>query len=69
MKLPFLNEQSRWPTAKDPEERVVNPSADKQIQDHLIDEIFKAYEKKDLSSIKDPLMSLIQSIKSEEREA
>lgn len=66
MKLPFLNE-SKWPISKEPEERVVNPSYDKQIQDHLVDEMLKAMEAKDHKSFGSALCSLIDSIKDEER--
>lgn len=65
MKLPFLQD-SKWPILrKEPEERVVNPSYDKQLQDHLVEEILSAKEKKDSSKFRESFMALIQSIKNE----
>jgi len=64
MKLPFLQE-SKWPVSREPEERVVNPSHDRQLQDHLIDEILVALEKKDSSGLRDALKALIENIRSE----
>ena len=64
MKLPFLQE-SKWPISKEPEERVVNPSHDRQLQDHLIDEILVCLEKKDSSGLRDALKALIENIRNE----
>lgn len=50
MRPPFLDE-SKWPISKEPEERVVNPSYETQLSDHLIDELFRALEHKDHASI------------------
>jgi len=63
MKLPFL-EESKWPISKEPDERVVNPSHDKQIEDHLIDELMQALEHKEASKLRETLIALIQHIKS-----
>lgn len=52
-----------WPTAKEPGEIVVNPSYDKQIEDHLIDELLVAMEHKDASKLRETLVALIQHIK------
>jgi hypothetical protein len=65
MKLPFLD-HSNWPISKEPEERVVNPSYDKQIEDDLMDRLLIALEKHDASSFKDTIQALIQHIKSSE---
>lgn len=67
MRLPFLNEKDHWPTSKDPEEIVANPSHDTQLQDHLLDEVLKAIEKKDPVHIKEAVMALIHSIQNEEQ--
>ncbi len=68
MTLPYIDTPSRWPTNKEPEERVANPSYDKQLQDHLVSEIFSAWESKDVQKTAESLKSLIQCIKSEEAE-
>ncbi len=65
MKLPFLKE-SRWPISKEPEERVVNPSYDKQIEDHLMDEIMVAMEERHASKLRESLIALIQHLKMSE---
>lgn len=67
VKLPFLKE-SMWPTAKETEERVVNPSHDRQLQDHLVEEILVAREHKDNSRLHEALMALIRLIKNEEHD-
>lgn len=69
MKLPFLQD-SKWPVMREePEERVVNPSYDKQLQDHLVDEVMSAHAKKDARAFRESLMSLIHSIKYEDSSA
>lgn len=65
MKLPFLQE-SKWPTSKEPDEKVVNPSYETQLEDHLIDEILVALEKKEASKFREAIMALIQHIKMSE---
>lgn len=65
MKLPFLKE-SHWPISREPEVRVVNPSYDRKIQDHLIDELLLAFEQKDSSKIREALTALIHAIQNEE---
>lgn len=65
MKLPFLN-NSKWPRVREDEERVANPSYDTQLQDHLVDELFKAFESKNAGHIREALMALIHSIKNED---
>lgn len=62
--LPFL-EESKWPTSREPEERVVNPSYDKQLEDHLMDELLIALEHKNPSKVRESLIALIQNIYSE----
>lgn len=66
VKLPFLDKTSRWPTANEREERVVNPSYDKQIQDSLIDELLVAVEKKDARGMREAISALAQSIRDED---
>jgi len=61
MKLPFL-ENSRWPISKEPEERVVNASYDKQVQDHVMDELLIALEHKDAQGFREAIEALIYSI-------
>lgn len=68
MKLPFLQE-SKWPISKEPEERVVNPSHDRQLQDHLVEEILVAREHKDSRRMGQAFMALIRSIQNEEQDA
>jgi hypothetical protein len=65
MKLPFL-QKDNWPTAREPEERVVNPSYHAQIQDGLTDEILTAVEKKDHRGLWQSMRSLMRSIREEE---
>ena len=65
MKLPFLS-HSKWPISKEPEERVVNPSHDKQLQDHLMDEVLVALEHKDAARLAEALNALIHSIQNED---
>lgn len=65
MKLPFLQE-SKWPTANEPEERVVNPSHDRQLQDHLMDELLSAMEHKNPQGKREALMALVRSILTED---
>lgn len=65
MNLPFLQE-SKWPTAREPEERVVNPSHDLQLQDHLIEEFMRGYEKGEHSKMREALVALIHGFKNED---
>lgn len=67
MKLPFLQE-SKWPTSREPEERVVNPSHDRQLQDHLMDEVLVALEHKDHAGLREALVALAHSIKNEDQD-
>lgn len=67
MKLPFLQD-SKWPRIRVDEERVVNPSHDAQLQDHLVDQLLMAMEKGDSPAIRDALMSLVQSILNEDQD-
>lgn len=67
VKLPFLAE-SKWPTSKEPEERVVNPSYDRQIQDGLVDELLIALERRDRAGFREAFHGLIRSVKSEGQE-
>jgi hypothetical protein len=66
VKLPFLENTSKWPISREPEERVVNPSYDTQIEDHLVDEIFVAMEKKHVSKFREALIALIEHLHSQE---
>lgn len=68
MKLPFLQE-SKWPVSREPEERVVNPSHDEQLQDHLVEEILMAREHKDNRKFRESLMALIRCIRNEDSNA
>lgn len=68
MKLPFL-ENSHWPTSKEPEERVVNPSYDRQLQDHLIDEVLAALERRDPKRMSEALIAIVHSIRNEDSDA
>lgn len=68
MKLPFLPE-SRWPTSKETEEKVVNPSYDTQIQDHLVGEILIARENKDHKKMGESIRALVRAIQNEEQDA
>lgn len=65
MKLPFLDDQ-KWPSCREPEERVVNPSYDKKIQDHLLDELMVALEKHDSSKLREAIVALVHAIQDEE---
>lgn len=65
MNLPFLQE-SKWPTAREPEERVANPSHDTQLQDHLVEEVLIAREHKNSRHLREALMALIHSIRNED---
>ncbi len=65
VKLPFLQE-SHWPSSKEPEERVVNPSYDKQLQDHLLDELLVALEQKHSGKLRECLTALVHAIRNEE---
>lgn len=67
MKLPFLQE-SKWPRIREDEERVVNPSHDAQLQDHIVDKLMTALEKKDSAGIRDALMALVNSIINEDQD-
>lgn len=67
MKLPFLQE-TKWPTNKEPEERIANPSYDKQLQDHLMDELILALDRKDVNKFREAISALVHHIKSEEHE-
>ena len=67
MKLPFL-EDHRWPTTRETEERVVNPSHDTQLQDHLMDELMIALEKRDAGSLRSAIMALVHSIQNEDQD-
>lgn len=66
--LPFLND-SKWPISKEREERVVNPSHDHQLQDHLVEEIMVAREQKDSRRMGKAVLALIRSIMNEEQDA
>lgn len=68
MKLPFLNEKDQWPTAKEPEERVGNPSHDTKLQDHLIDELLVSMEGMDPGHKREALLALVHSILNEEHD-
>jgi hypothetical protein len=68
MKLPFMP-NPRWPISKEREEKVANPSSDKQLQDHLIDELLRALEHSDMAGIKDTIISLAHSFRNEEPDA
>jgi predicted house-cleaning noncanonical NTP pyrophosphatase (MazG superfamily) len=65
MKLPFL-EGSKWPISREPGERTVNPSYDKQLESHLMDEIMEALEHKDASKLRESIVALIEHINSSE---
>lgn len=65
MKLPFLQD-SKWPVIREDEERVVNPSSDTQLQDHLVDQLMVAIEKNNHEGRRDALMALVQAILNEE---
>lgn len=65
MKLPFLQD-SKWPTSKEPMVRIVNPSHDTQLQDHLIDEVLIAAEKKDARKFREAIEALIYAIRNED---
>lgn len=65
MKLPYLQDY-KWPVSKETEERVANPSHDTQLQDHLIDELMVAFEKKDPSRIAESIKGLIDFIQGED---
>lgn len=65
MKLPFL-EESHWPVSKETEERVVNPSYDRQLQDHIMDELLVAFEKSDPKRLREALVALVHSIRNED---
>jgi len=65
MKLPYLAE-SNWPISKESEEKIANPSYERQIEDHLIDEILVALEKKDTSRLKEAFEALILHCQAEE---
>ena len=67
MKLPFIQE-SKWPISREDEERVANPSYDKQIQNHLVEELLQAIEKKDYSRLREALVALVLAIRDEETE-
>ncbi len=66
--LPFLKD-TKWPTSKEPEERVVNPSYDTKIEDQLVDELLIAMESRNASEVRESLMALIQHLKSEDQDA
>jgi hypothetical protein len=57
---------SKWPISKEPEERVADPSYDKQIEDHLMDEIMMAMEEKHSSKLREALVALIEHLKMSE---
>lgn len=67
MKLPFLQE-SKWPTAREPGEKIVNQSYDGKIEDHLMDEVIQAIEHKDSGKLRESLVALIQHLKSEDQD-
>ncbi len=67
MKLPFL-QNNTWPISKEPEERVVNPSYDHQLQDHLLEELMIALEHKDPKGLREAIVALVHSIRDEEPE-
>lgn len=62
--MSFLS-ASKFPTSKESAERVVNPSYEKQLEDHLMDELLIALEHKNPSKVRESLVSLIQNIYSE----
>jgi hypothetical protein len=67
MKLPFLqSSESRWPMSKEPEERVVNASHDDKLQDHLVDELLMALERKNHQKLREVLVALVDSFRNEE---
>jgi hypothetical protein len=68
VKLPFGH--STWPVLKEEkEERIVNPSYDTQLQEHLIEEIVKALEERDHKGLHEALSALIENILSEDDHA
>lgn len=54
-----------WPVSREDEERTVNPGYDAQLQDHLIEELFRALEHKDSKSGHEALVALINAIMNE----
>lgn len=52
--------------SKEPEERVVNPSYDRQLQDQILDEIMIALEKRDATRMREALIALVHSIRNED---
>jgi hypothetical protein len=65
VKLPFINDK-KWPVTKEDDEvRVVNPSHDTQLQDHLIDEVMSAMEASDNRKLKEAVLALIENILNE----
>lgn len=66
--MPFMP-NPRWPISKEPEERVEGAGHDKQLQDHLIDELLRALEHKDMAGIKDTITALAHSFRNEEPDA
>lgn len=67
MRPPFVNE-SKWPMSKEPEERVVNPSYEAKLGDHLIDQLFQALEHKDHAAIARCLRAIGDSFYAEQME-
>jgi hypothetical protein len=65
MTLPFI-EDSKWPISKEAEERVANPGYDTQIEEHLMDELMKALEHKDIGNLRESIVALIEHLKSSE---
>jgi hypothetical protein len=68
VRLPFLKEKDHWPTAKDNEERVVNPSPDAQMQDHAVDQLLSALESRDPTEIRKAILDLVHSIIHEDQD-
>lgn len=65
MELPFLKD-SKWPISKEPGEKIVNPSYDTQVEEHLMDELMQAIETKNPSKLRESLVALIDHLKASE---
>lgn len=66
MKLPFM-QQDKWPTSKEPGEKVVNPSYDTKIEEHLMDDLLSSMKSKDVEKLRETIVALVQHIKSQEK--
>jgi hypothetical protein len=66
--LPYLD-KSTWPSNKEGKEVTVNPSYHTQLQEHLVNELIEALEKKDQSSIIEALYALAETLREEEENA